>query len=175
MTRRELTKSDYNARHEEVRQAARLLGVQFLREATLQMVEETRPQMPSTIYRRARHVVTENQRVHKFSNAMRKNNLLIMGQLINASHASLRDDFEVSSPELNLIVELAQKQPACLGARMMGAGFGGCALALLNTDTVESFTEKVFHPYYAQTGIEPHIFNVTSVDGVVESTQLLTL
>lgn len=175
MTRRELIKSDYNARHEEVKQASRLLGVQFLREATIQMVEETRPQMPSTIYRRARHVVTENQRVHKFSHAMRNNDLLMMGQLINASHASLRDDYEVSSPELNLIVELAQKQPECLGARMMGAGFGGCALALLKTDLVDSFSEKVFHSYYAQTWIEPHIFNVTSADGVVENTKLLIL
>jgi len=175
MTRRELTKSDYNTRHEEVIQATKLLGVQFLREATPQLVEETRPQMSSTIYRRARHVVTENQRVHAFSNAMRNNDLLMMGQVINASHTSLRDDFEVSSPELNLIVELAQKQLECLGARMMGAGFGGCALALLKTDHVTSFSEKVFHPYYEQTGIEPHIFNVTSADGVVENTKLLTL
>jgi galactokinase len=175
MTRRELTKSDYNARHEEVIQASRLLDVQFLREATPQLVEETRPQMSSTIYRRARHVVTENQRVHAFSHAMRNNDLLMMGQLINASHASLRDDFEVSSPELNLIVDLAQKQPECLGARMMGAGFGGCALALLNTDHVTSFSEKVFHPYHEQTGIEPHIFNVTSADGVSENTKLLAL
>jgi galactokinase len=175
MTRRELTKSDYNARHEEVVQAAKLLGVQFLREASPQMVEEIRPQMSSRIYQRAKHVVTENQRVHTFSNAMRNNELLMMGQVINASHASLRDDFEVSSPELNLIVELAQKQPECLGARMMGAGFGGCALALLKTDHITSFSEKVFHPYHEQTGIEPHIFNVTSADGVVENTKLLTL
>lgn len=174
MTRRELKKSDYNARHEEVKQASRLLDVQFLREATPQMVEETRPQMPSTIYRRARHVVSENERVHNFSHAMRNNDLLMMGQLIDASHASLRDDFEVSSPELNLIVELAQKQPECLGARMMGAGFGGCALALLKTGHVDPFSEKVFHPYYSQTGIEPHIFNVTSAVGVVENTHFLT-
>jgi galactokinase len=123
-------------------QASRLLGVQFLREATPQLVEETRLQMSSTIYRRARHVVTENQRVHAFSNAMRNNDLLLMGQLINASHASLRDDYEVSSPELNLIVELAQKQPECLGARMMGAGFGGCALALLRTDNRHARSRK---------------------------------
>jgi galactokinase len=173
MTRRELTKSEYNARHEEVVQAAKLLGVQFLREASPQMVEEIRPQMSSRIYQRAKHVVTENQRVHTFSNAMRNNELLMMGQVINASHASLRDDFEVSSPELNLIVELAQKQPECLGARMMGAGFGGCALALLKTDHITSFSEKVFHPYHEQTGIEPHIFNVTSADGVIENTILL--
>jgi galactokinase len=168
MTRRELTKSDYNARHEEVKQAANLLGVQFLREATPQMIEEKRPHMPPINYRRARHVVTENQRVHAFSNAMRNNDLIMMGQLINASHASLRDDYQVSSPELNLIVELAQKQPECLGARMMGAGFGGCALALLDSEIVPLFSEKVSHPYHEQTGIEPHIFNVISADGVIE-------
>jgi galactokinase len=174
MTRRELTKSEYNARHEEVIQASRLLGVQFLREATPQLVEEIRPQMSSRIYRRARHVVTENQRVHSFSHAMRINNLTMMGQLINASHASLRDDFEVSNPELNLIVDLAQKQPECLGARMMGAGFGGCALALLETDNIHSFSEKVFDPYYEQTGIKPHIFKVASADGVIEYPRLRT-
>ena len=173
MTRRELTKSNYNARHEEVIQASRMLGVQFLREATPQLVEDTRAQMSPTIYRRARHVVTENQRVHAFRNAMHNNDLIMMGQLINASHASLRDDFEVSSPEMNLIVELAQKQATCLGARMMGAGFGGCGLALLSTDNVTSFSEKVFHHYQEQTGIKPHIFKVTSADGVVENRNLL--
>jgi galactokinase len=175
MTRRELTKSDYNARHEEVKQASSLLGVQFLREATPQLVEKNRTHMTSTIYRRARHVVTENQRVHAFSIAMRNNDISTMGQLINASHESLRDDYEVSSSELNLIVELAQKQPECLGARMMGAGFGGCALALLATDQVERFTENVSSLYRSQTGIEPNIFIVTSADGVGECSVPLDL
>lgn len=165
-TRRELTHSNYNARHEEVKLAASLLGVHYLRDSSPSHVQSNENVLSPTLYKRANHVTTENERVKQFVNAMRNNDLLLMGQLINQSHTSLSDDFEVSSPELNLIVELAQNQPDCVGARMMGAGFGGCALALLRNGNITHFTNALFKAYYAETGIQPHIFTVESTNGV---------
>ncbi len=166
MTRRELTNSAYNTRHEEIKQASKALGVSILRDANLELLAEKRSALSETLYRRARHVISENQRVLAFSEAMKAGNLQAMGALINASHASLRDDFQVSSEELNLIVEIAQNQPACLGARMTGAGFGGCALAVMEDASVEEFIKTVTFAYQAETSIEPHLFKIESEDGV---------
>jgi galactokinase len=166
MTRRELTQTEYNTRHQEVNQAAKILGIEYLRDATLDMLQEKKAQLTPKLFQRGKHVINENQRVEKFSYAMRNGDLLSMGALINASHNSLRDDFEVSSRELDLIVNLAQNQPNCLGARMMGAGFGGCALALLSNGDVKRFSRDIYQGYLAETNIEPHIFSVQSSDGV---------
>ncbi len=166
MTRRELSQSAYNTRHDEIKTAAKGLNVPILRDATLSLLDEKKNFLSDTHYRRARHVISENERVHAFSAAMKNDDLQKMGALINASHASLRDDFEVSSEELNLIVEIAQDQPTCLGARMMGAGFGGCALAILENAHVADFVKQVTNNYQSTTGIQPHIFKVESEDGV---------
>lgn len=166
MTRRELTHSEYNTRHDQVKKAAEILGLSHLRDATPALLQGNRSKFSSMLYRRANHVVNENERVYKFTKAMRKSDLFTMGQLVNESHFSLRDDFEVSSPELNLIVELAQKHPDCQGARMMGAGFGGCALALLKNSHIPSFGEEISRKYRTETGLEPHIFEVSIADGV---------
>lgn len=166
MTRRELTHSAYNTRHNEVKEASSALGIPVLRDATLPLLEKNVKILTPSIYKRARHVLTENERVHAFISAMRITNLQEMGHLINASHDSLRDDFEVSSNELNIMVELARNQPVCLGARMMGAGFGGCALGLIMNENVNIFSENVRQAYFNETGIQPHIFKVVSADGV---------
>jgi galactokinase len=166
MTRRELSNSAYNTRHEEIKQASKNIGVPILRDASLALLAEKRSLLSDTLYRRARHVISENERVLAFSAAMKKGDLPKMGALINASHASLRDDFEVSSDELNLIVEIAQEQPACLGARMTGAGFGGCALAIMEDASVEAFIKSVTEIYQASTNIQPHLFKIESEDGV---------
>jgi len=166
MTRRELTSSAYNTRHEEIKQASKKLGVPMLRDANLSLLAEKRALLSDTLYRRARHVISENERVLAFSVAMKKEDLKEMGKLINASHTSLRDDFEVSSDELNLIVEISQNQPVCLGARMAGAGFGGCALAIIENSNVETFIKHVSKAYQAETGIQPQLFKVESGDGV---------
>jgi len=166
MTRRELSNSAYNTRHEEVKQAVKILGVNKLRDATLDLLSEKKTLLSDTLYRRARHVISENERVLACSSAMKNGDLQKMGALINASHISLRDDFEVSSKELNLIVEIAQNQASCLGARMSGAGFGGCALALIENANVEHFIKSVTEAYLAETNIRPHLFKVESEDGV---------
>jgi len=166
-TRRELTKSEYNLRHAEVNQAAKILGVPYLRDASLDDLIAKKKEMPDILFQRAKHVITENLRVHKFAAAMQRDDFDQMGAILIASHESLQTDFEVSSEELNLIVNLAQQQTDCLGARMMGAGFGGCALAMLKTNQVEAFSEIVSGAYYQRTRIRPNIFKVTITDGVV--------
>jgi galactokinase len=166
LTRRELTHSAYNNRHEEVKKATQILELHSLRDASIELLQKKQTEMTDTLYRRARHIVTENERVIRFVYAMRNSEINQMGALINASHVSLRDDYEVSSNALDTIVNLAQNQPGCLGARMMGAGFGGCALALLRKGDEDGFKHDVSATYREKTGVEPNIFRVNSADGV---------
>ncbi len=165
-TRRELSNSAYNMRHKEVREAAHALGVEMLRDSKMATLEKQKGNLPENVYKRARHVLSENERVHEFSKAMRTGKIEEMGRLINLSHQSLRDDFEVSSDELNLIVTIAQEQSECLGARMTGAGFGGCALALIKQGSDQDFITKVHDRYLTEANIKPHIFKVEISEGV---------
>ena len=164
-TRRELSHSDYNTRHEEVRMAEDILGIR-LRDASLSMLMKKKDQMPSVLYKRAKHVITENLRVHEFGLAMETNDLERMGDLLNESHRSLRDDYQVSSKELDIIVSSSQVQRGCYGARMTGAGFGGCALALIDKEKLDDFTKGLSRLYKERTGIKPDIFKVESNNGV---------
>ena len=165
-TRRELSHSEYNTRHEEVKRASSILGVDYLRDATLSYLNKFQADMSATIYKRAKHVITENLRVHSFGEAMRDGDLNKMGIFLNESHKSLRDDFNVSSRELDIIVALSQDQESCYGARMTGAGFGGCALALIDEENLASFKTEVDEQYTKQTGIQPNLFKVESSEGV---------
>jgi galactokinase len=167
MTRRNLSSSDYNKRHNEVDNAANILGVKQLRASSTDHLEEIHRQglLSDDLYHRAKHVITENQRVLKFSQAMVLEDLQSMGELITRSHQSLKEDFKVSSPELDLIVEAAQSQPNCLGARMIGAGFGGCALAIVESQNIGHFIDRVTHVCYEKSRRVPHIFQVASSDG----------
>ena len=128
MTRRELTNSNYNLRRQEVEQACEVMQIDQLRDCSQAMLCAFQEQLEPLIFKRAHHVVTENDRVLRFGEAMRTADLQKMGELLNQSHTSLRDDYEVSSKELNTIVEISQAHPACW-CRMTGAGFAGCALA----------------------------------------------
>lgn len=165
-TRRELSHSSYNIRYKEVDQAAKILGISTLRDASLSMLEKQGNKLSEVLYKRTRHVITENMRVKAFCKAMQTNDSERMGTLINKSHASLRDDYEVSSKELNAIVSIAQKQPGCLGARMTGAGFGGCAIAITEDQDNSQFVESIRNQYMLETHIEPDIFQVSSAEGV---------
>ncbi len=167
MTRRNLSNSKYNARHEELQKAHQIIGFPQFRSITLDTIKHLREvgSLSLVLYNRAKHVITENKRVIEFSQAMQQEDLVSMGRLIIQSHQSLRDDFEVSSTELDLIVELAQNQPNCLGARMTGAGFGGCALALLENKNFEEFITKVSQRYQQKTNYLPQIYKVYPSDG----------
>jgi galactokinase len=157
-TRRGLVDSAYNERRQQCETAAAHFSVPALRDISLAEFEAKSGGLDPLIRQRARHVITENERVLTAVQAMRHNDADLLGQLMSASHASLRDDYEVSSHELNEIVAIALAQPGCLGARMTGAGFGGCAVALVVAGAAEAFAQKVATAYEAATNITPHIY-----------------
>lgn len=121
--------------------------------------------MDGVTRRRARHVVSENQRTLAAAEAMCAGDAVALGGLMNESHASLRDDFEVSSEALDTMVACAQVEASCYGARMTGAGFGGCALALVATEAADTFTVRVADAYRAHTGLTPHVVVCTASNG----------
>ncbi len=157
-TRRGLVDSAYNERRAQCEAAARHFGVPALRDVTIEQLEAARADLDPVTYRRARHVITENGRVLQACDAMRTGDAAALGRLLNASHISLRDDFQVSSHELDVMVEAAQSHPGCLGARMTGAGFGGCAVALVQEATIQTFVASVAEGYETRTGLTPRIY-----------------
>lgn len=164
MVKHALAGGEYNQRRAECESAAKKLGVPSLRHATLAMLPTARL-APSEL-RRARHNITENTRVLQFVEAAKHNDLATLGQLMAASHASLRDDFEVSCPELNAMVEAAQTLPGLIGARMTGGGFGGSTINLVHTEDVPAFREQLAAAYQRLTSITPQIIVTKASAGV---------
>lgn len=168
-SRRGLVDSAYNERREQCETAARFFGVPALRdvsvaefEARAQALED---EVGRVIRRRARHVVTENARTLLAVEALERGDLREMGHLMDASHASLRNDFEVSSAELDAMVACARQGDACYGARMTGAGFGGCAIALVQADAARTFSAQVATCYREATDMEPNILICQAAQG----------
>jgi galactokinase len=151
----------YRERRDQCTAAAAALGVRSLREATLDVVAT---QLAGTLQRRARHVLTENARVVRVADLLRAGRLREAASALNESHASLRDDFEVSCAELDCAVEAAQSAGAW-GARMTGAGWGGCAIALVHAGTCESVARGVEHAFLARGYLPPQIREVTTAAG----------
>jgi len=164
-TRRGLVNSAYNERRSQCEAAARFFGVPALRDVDLETFSSRADDMEPLIRRRARHVVAENQRTLDAVEAMRQNAPTRLGLLMNSSHASLRDDFEVSRWELDLMVNFAQQHPACYGARMTGGGFGGCAVALVARQSVASFSQQVAEAYQQASGLQPRLYVCEATDG----------
>ncbi len=161
-TRRGLIDSTYNERRAQCEAAAHFLGVGSLRDVSLERLREVERAKPEGLrdvtLRRARHVITENQRVLDAVEEMRRGNMAGLGKLLNGSHLSLRDDFEVTNAALNQIVACAQGQPGCYGARMTGAGFGGCAMALVDARKSDVFVQAVADGYRDLSGFEPQLY-----------------
>lgn len=164
-TRRGLTGSAYNERRAQCEAAADFFGVPALRDVSVAEFEEQVDHLDDIIRRRARHVVTENERTLRAAEAMRRGDAVALGRLMNASHASLRDDFEVSSHELNTMVEIARRQAGCYGARMTGGGFGGCAVALMAENAVKAAMPAIAAAYQAETGLEPALYPTQAAAG----------
>ena len=164
--RRGLVDSEYNTRRRECETGARALGVGALRDVTPEQFEERESELGEVVRRRCRHVVTENQRVLDAVEALESGGLQRFGALMNASHVSLRDDYQVSCPELDAMVEAAWPQEGVFGARMTGAGFGGCTVNLVATGAVETFPSSVAQEYGAATGIVPDIYVCRAQQGV---------
>ena len=162
---RALTSSAYNERRLQCETAARALGVVALRDATIEDLEAHRDALDDVTYRRARHVVTENDRCVRFRDALANGDLTSLGELMKASHVSLRDDYEVSCPELDRMAEAAWAAPGCVGARMTGAGFGGACVALVHTESVDDFVGATLAAYDAATGLGGEAMACSIVDG----------
>jgi galactokinase len=159
---RALGETAYNDRREECLAAAHALGVASLRHAG--NVDIGR--FPGLLNRRARHVIWENQRVLDAVTALRAGDLGRFGELMYESHASLRDDFEVSTPELDWLIELASRAEGVIGARLTGAGFGGCTVNLVERDAVRSFEAEVVGRYRERTGLAAEMLLCEAVDGL---------
>ena len=157
----ELVNGEYAQRRSQCEAAARILGVRSLREATPDALENAKGRMDDVVFRRARHVIGEIERTVHAAEAVRASNWPTVGQLMYASHASLRDDYEVSCEELDDVVEIAESignKGGVFGCRMTGGGFGGCAVALVKTELIESISEKICADYKKKTGIAATIF-----------------
>jgi galactokinase len=166
-TRRGLVDSAYNERRAQCEAAAAYFEVQALRDVTHAQFEALAAGLEPLIRQRARHVITENERTLQAVAAMGQGDAHALGHLMDASHMSLRDDFEVSSDKLNIMVEIAQDQVACYGARMTGGGFGGCAVALVHSSQAESFAAAVHQAYQTATQLVPQIYICQASDGTI--------
>jgi galactokinase len=164
-TRRGLVDSAYNERRAQCEAAARFFNVKALRDVSVAQFETRAAELDEVTRRRARHVVTENDRTLKAAEVMRAGDAAALGLLMNASHESLRDDFEVTNAALNTIVEIARQQPGCWGARMTGAGFGGCAVALVKAEAATAFDQAVTTAYTQATGLTPNVYICHASDG----------
>lgn len=165
MVRRALVDSAYNERRAQCEEAARALGVQALRDADESALESVKGRMSEVAYRRARHVIAENARVLRAVDALRRGDAAMFGALMDESHTSLRDDYEVSCRELDLLVDAARRLPGCLGARMTGAGFGGCTVNLVRADALDAFIRALREAYCAATGLDAEMYICDAADG----------
>lgn len=157
-TRRGLVDSAYNERRANCERAAASFGVRALRDVDERMLAERGEALDELTRRRARHVVSENARVLRAAEALGAGDVRLVGELMTESHRSLRDDFEVSRPELDAMVEFALAEEGCVGARMTGAGFGGCAVALVMREAAQRFAGAVARRYERDVGLTPAVY-----------------
>ncbi|MDR1606473.1 MAG: galactokinase [Streptococcaceae bacterium] len=168
--RRELADSKYNERRSECEEALRRLqtqlDIQALGDLSTEVFEQHTDLIgDDTLIKRARHAVTENERTILAKEALTSGKLETFGQLLNASHASLKEDYEVTGIELDTLAETAQQQEGVIGARMTGAGFGGCGIAIVETDKVAAFKQAVYDNYLTVVGYEPEFYEATIGSG----------
>jgi galactokinase len=169
LVKHQLIDSDYNNRADECKSAVAIIQKKYsevnsLRDATLQMLEEV--DLPPVLIKRSRYVIEENMRVHAMAAALQEKNHVKAGELLNQSHIGLRDDYEVSCPELDHLASFASAYEGVYGARMMGGGFGGCLLCLVKNTAMEGFIEGISKSYQATFGIMPDIIDFELADGV---------
>ena len=171
MVRHQLASGEYNARRADCEAGVAILArrtpsIRALRDVTIAQLEAARADMPARIYRRCRHVVTENRRVEDAARALACADIRRFGALMDASHASLRDDYEVSCSELDRMVDIVRGLDGVHGARMTGGGFGGCAVALIDASAGVSVQREIARGYRAATGLEPDVWETEAGSGV---------
>ena len=167
---RELADSEYNTRRAECDRAVAALAtldpaVHSLRDVSPGSLEAGRDRLDEVAYRRARHVVTENDRVLATIAALDVGDLRAVGEAFSASHASMRDDFEMSTPAIDALVDIARAVPGVIGARLTGGGFGGCTVNLVRDEAVGDLRSAILAGYPPRTGLTPRVFEVRADDG----------
>ena len=162
---RTLAGSAYNQRRSECEQGARILGVSALRDVSVEQFEQRRTELPPIVANRCAHVIYENQRVLDAVAALKRGDIAAFGALMDQSHHSLRDLYEVSSRELDAVVDIARGVPGVFGARMTGAGFGGCAIALVDHAAAQALADRISSEYPRRTGRTPNIYPSIASDG----------
>jgi galactokinase len=170
MVKHEHAGGQYNVRREEVEEGTRILhrcfpSVVALRDATEAQLMECKPHMPENVFRRCRHIITENKRVELAASALERADLAAFGALMAEAHLSFRDDFEASCVELDTMVEIAATLPGCYGARMTGGGFGGCTVNLVDESKADQFRQQIHARYRESTGIDADIYLCRASDG----------
>ncbi len=170
MVKHELASGEYNARRAECEEGVRNLRTAFpevraLRDVTLAQLEAHRQKLSPKVFARCRHVITENERVKSAVKTLHRGDSKALGALLQDSHRSLRDDYEVSCKELDLMVEIAMAQPGLIGARMTGGGFGGCTVNLVESAAVSNFKQDVAEEYSSKTGLTPEIYVSPASEG----------
>lgn len=168
--KRGLVDSEYNLRRQQCEQAASLLGVASLREATMEMLEAAKVHMPDVVYRRAKHIITENKRTLEASEALKTGDMATVSRAMAASHVSMRDDFEITVPPIDFLVDIIDDVLGSSGGvRMTGGGFGGCVVALAPTDKVDAIKQVVQEKYFDRTGYQADIYVCSATQGAFAS------
>ena len=167
-----VAEGEYRVRREELERGqtilrARFSGLRDLGDATVEQLEACQEEIDPKAYMRCRHVVTENARVREARAAMLAGDPIKLGKALQAAHASYRDDFEASVPEIDFLVETADAQPGCYGARLTGGGFGGCTVNLVASGQAEAFSEAVLKAYRERYGIDAPVYVCEAVDGAM--------
>ncbi|HYM75304.1 MAG TPA: galactokinase [Candidatus Dormibacteraeota bacterium] len=173
MVKHVLAAGEYNRRRADCETGVGILRkhmakVIALRDVTLDDLEAHKGEVPEVVYRRCRHVISENQRVLDAAGALRSGDLNHFGRLMNESHSSLRNDYEVSCRELDVLVRIATDCRGVYGSRMTGGGFGGCTITLVRTEAVEHFSDKITRTYKNETGITPDVYVCAASQGAGE-------
>jgi galactokinase len=170
MVKHEHAGGQYNVRRDEVEEGTRILhqrwpSIVALRDATEAQLTECRHQMPENVFRRCRHIITENRRVELAASALERGDLYAFGALMAEAHRSFRDDFEASCSEIDTLVEIASHLPGCYGARITGGGFGGCTINLVDQGMAEQFRQSIHSQYRATYQIDADIYLCRASDG----------
>jgi galactokinase len=176
MVKHKLQAGDYNVRRKECEEAVRKLsaalpGIRSLRDVSMEELAQNRSLLSETLYRRCRHIISENARVREAANLFAQGKIDGLREVMAASHQSMRDDYEISCRELDVMVEIAARQPGVYGARMTGGGFGGCTINLVAADHAAQFQRQVSAEYKAAIGLQPDIYICEASQGaeLVES------
>jgi galactokinase len=173
MVKHDLATGAYNTRREECEEGVRCFAkwdptIRALRDVSVEMLDQHVHDLPATIGKRCTHVVRENQRTLDAARALTEGDLARVGELMRESHRSLRDLYEVSCRELDIMVEAAQGRPGFCGGRMTGGGFGGCTINLVRETNSEEFAQRIAESYRQQTGITPQVYLCSAEDGASE-------